>query len=479
MALAVCGCGDGGAATAGAATEVSGADGLTLGPTGATSSATTGASAASGASDGGETGGSKFDVGPEGTAGSDGGCEPLAADATLSGTVLAPNLAIPVSGALVYASATPPEGIPQEVYCDECVALDCDVPYTLSAADGSFSLPVEAGVQYVVVQKGQFMRVTEVDVPTGATALGAEVTAFPDHNDPAQGLFIPKIALALGVHDRLEDALGKLGLADTLIDEDYWETFVPGTEQFDVWDNNGMGSEAELQGTLAELLEDYARLEQYHILFVPCSNDLHLEAIEGELGRENIRKWVAAGGKFYVADWSNEFLDAPFGQYQTFYKDEWGETDFVGEYDSLGTVLDPGLLAWLSALPPGLKDINPLNGGGDEHPTLGALPQIQTVDLFSGIEATHEVLVDDGEGGQIDVGHKVWIEGPGDGTPVPATPHPLTVTGAYGCGKIMFTTYHMAEFTTSYVGLTPQELVLLYLILELGVCQTPYAPPPT
>jgi hypothetical protein len=36
----------------------------------------------------------------------------------------------------------------------------------------------------------------------------------------------------------------------------------------------------------------------------------------------------------------------------------------------------------------------------------------------------------------------------------------------------------MAEYQDTYIGLTPQELVLLYLILEIGVCQTPYLPPP-
>ena len=72
----------------------------------------------------------------------------------------------------------------------------------------------------------------------------------------------------------------------------------------------------------------------------------------------------------------------------------------------------------------------------------------------------------------------LWIEGPGDGDTVPTPQNPLTVTGEYGCGKILFTTYHMAELTTSYSGLTPQELVLLYRLLELGVCQSPYEPPP-
>jgi hypothetical protein len=41
----------------------------------------------------------------------------------------------------------------------------------------------------------------------------------------------------------------------------------------------------------------------------------------------------------------------------------------------------------------------------------------------------------------------------------------------------MFTTYHTAEGSDAYIGVTPQELVLLYLILEIGTCQVPYEPP--
>ncbi len=45
-------------------------------------------------------------------------------DASISGTVFAPNMEIPVSGALVWASKTKPDGIPQTVYCAECVELE-------------------------------------------------------------------------------------------------------------------------------------------------------------------------------------------------------------------------------------------------------------------------------------------------------------------------------------------------------------------
>ena len=432
-------------------------------------------------SDEGETdGGLKLDVpspdtgNPDGPG--DGTCPPLpGTDATLTGTVYAPNQEIPVSGALVYFTDEAPDGIPQTVYCAECVELPCDVPFGLTEADGSFEIPAYAGEGYLVVRKGQFMRVTELSVTEGENSFDAEITSLPPENRPNEGMYIPRIALAWGSYDRLEDALGKLGLADTII-QDFQQDFVPGTEQFDIWDNSGGSAESDSLGSFAQLLGSYTLMEQYHIIFVPCSNDSSLSALNDPAAVDNVRRWVENGGKFYASDWSNEFVSLTFGQYQTFFTED-GSAD-IGVYDSTATVLDDDLNAWLEALPAGLKDINPLNGGGADYPTVNNPPTIETVDNWSGIAETPAVLVDDGMGGQIDVGHKVWIEGPGDNGVIPAGNHPLTVTGEYGCGKVMFTTYHMAEFSDSYVGLTPQELVLLYLILEIGVCQEPYDPPP-
>jgi hypothetical protein len=116
---------------------------------------TTGAAVADGSS-GGEssTGGAvKLDVAGD-------GCESGALDATLTGTVMAPNLTIPIRDALVYTVATPPAGVPDRVYCAECVEVPCGVVSTRTGPDGGFSLPARPGARYLVVQKGQFMRVT-------------------------------------------------------------------------------------------------------------------------------------------------------------------------------------------------------------------------------------------------------------------------------------------------------------------------------
>jgi hypothetical protein len=421
-------------------------------------------------SDDGSTDGTKYDVGP-------GDCEDELppADATLTGIVVAPNRIVPVSGALVYFADTRPAGIPDHVYCAECVTLPCDVRYTFTEADGTFTLPVSSSSgRYLAVQKGQFLRITEIDVTPGTTALDLDATSLPDHLDPDTGQYIPNVALAYGVHDRLEHALGKLGLAETLIDEDaVRQTYIPGTETWDTWEN-GLEPDTTNLGPFEDLLRDYEKLESYHIVFVPCSNDAYESAFSDPAVLENVRRWVEAGGKWYVAEWSNEYLDIPFGQYQTFF-DNGYDTDLEA-YDSIGTVLDHDLLAWLAALPPALKDINEANWPFDDYPTINDLPGIDLIANGAGIEETPPVWASDGEGGQVDVGHHVWVEGPGGGD-VPPGIHPMVVTGEYGCGRIMFTTFHTTG-GGSYIGLTPQELVLLYLILEIGVCQTPHDIPP-
>jgi len=394
-----------------------------------------------------------------------GGCIPDGQkDATLTGIVYAPNGVIPVSGALVYTTPDPPEAIPQEVYCSECVELNCHQHDTLTDVDGTFTLNTVSGDdRYLVVRKGQFMRVLDLTIEAGDTPLGVDITSLPSENDPDNGLYIPKIAIADGSFDRIEDAMAKFGLGDTMI-SNFEERLVPDTESFDLWENGRDPNTDGLmsQGAFSTLVQDYELLKQYHVIFIPCSSDTYTDLLNNPQVQDNIKNWVEAGGRWYVADWSNEWMRNVFPQYQDFTLS--GNSADLGSYDSLGVVLDEGLLDWLEALPDGLKDINPQND--EPHPTLSQLPKLETVDNWSAISQINPVLVDDGMGGEVDVGHYVWIEGPHNNEGV----KPLTVTGQYGCGKIQFTTYHTAEFF-NYVGLSPQELVLLYTILEIGVCQ--------
>ena len=106
-------------------------------------------------------------------------------------------------------------GIPEDgVYCDECVDLPCH-HYTFTNPDGSFDLDANIGDgQRFVIQKGQFMRIVDIDIAASDTSVGAAMTTFPDRWNPDAGEYIPKIAVTVAPYDRVHDVLGKMGLGD-------------------------------------------------------------------------------------------------------------------------------------------------------------------------------------------------------------------------------------------------------------------------
>ena len=382
-------------------------------------------------------------------------CDPAAPNATLTGTVYAPNLEIPISGALVYYTPDEPEGIPDETYCAECVGVPCNSNFVLSNPDGSFELPANTGSYNLVVTKGQFMRSTPIEITEGDNQIAPADSSLPGRWAPDNGEWIPRIAVVQTDTDAIHDILAKIGMGDVANG-----ALVNGSETFDVYDQPSGGA----------LLDDLDAMRDYHIIFVPCLANTGMGPLT-QLRIENIRQWVEDGGKWYVTDWSNEYLYDVFPNYQTMHEDPiWGGPD-LDYYDTTGTVLDPDLLAWLEALPMPLKDI----GGG--NPNLLSLPTVDLVDNWSGIDAIPSIIVQDEEGNDVDVGHHPWVEGPCLACS-PSDTRPMTVSAQYGCGRMMFSTYHTAEF--SHEGLTPQELILLYIILEIGVCheQTPPPPPP-
>lgn len=389
----------------------------------------------------------------DGVAEGSGNCDPKPTNGTLTGTVYAPNLQIPISGALVYVSSDDPEPVPDGVYCAECVGVPCDAQFVLTNADGSFELPISAGAgQKLIVQKGEFLHATPIDLLEGPNTVLPEQSSLPGEWNPAQGKWIPRVAVVDTFNDSIFNILAKIGMAEV----DGTGALVQGTENFDLMD----------QPTGGALLDDLDAMRQYHIIFVPCMAQTGMGTLT-ELRMINIRQWVDEGGKFYVTDWANEYIYETFPVYQTLHQQDFDPD--LGYYDTTGTVLDPDLLAWLQALPPALKDI----GGG--YPNLLSLPQVDIIDNWSGIDAIPPVITQDEMGNDVDVGHYPWVEGACPAC-TPSDVRPMTVSADYGCGRLMFSTYHTDEGV--HAGLTPQELILLYIILEIGVCHDAPPPPP-
>ncbi len=375
-----------------------------------------------------------------GVFGIDGGeAGPRTAVAHLTGKVLAPEKTIPIANALLYLTSTRPPAIPQNVYCDKCVKLTSDAAYTYSKADGTFDLPAYAtGKTFLVVQKGQFRRVREIDIAAGAQTVPNDATTFPAKSDPMNGDDIPKMAVVIGAWDHVEVTLAKLGL---------------GTIK-----NNGIFGDTVENAAFDQkdpsLLSNGAALLGYHIVFIPCSFSSGTTCNTSQVSsdpvvKQNLKQFVSAGGKVYATDYAYEFVRQPWPGFLTWEQQTstLGSACLTGAYDSPARVDDPGLAAWLTAI-------------GETNVTL----QQNWTRVVS--TAPQPGLDEDGKAATITP--KVWVTAQQGGTPA-------TVSFENGCGRVLFSTYHTEGNGSS--ALIAQEKALLYVLLEVGVCVGQPPPP--
>lgn len=374
-----------------------------------------------------------------------GGGTDLVGDPYLTGTVLAPEGSIPISGALVYLTQEAPEPIPAQAYCDTCVELDPGVRYTLTGADGSFLLPIPyAGQWKLVVQKGAFRRVRNVEVGSDTQEVDVSMTTLPGAADAAAGDTIPRMAVAGGGFDRIEDTLAKLGLGEV----DGFGRLVEGTERFDLY------KLSTALGTAEKLLLEKERLAQYHVVFLPCDigwHDLYLEQPEV---LQNLRDYVAAGGRLYTTDFAYDVLRRAFEEEEPIrWRDDdgtFGSAETAQSYDAPALIDDGGLGAWLGA-----QEID----------------EFAVEDSWSVVASVHDYQAPDETGQTVSFSPRVWVRGQVDDVGA----QPATVSFQYGCGRALFSTYH----TEGHGGLNlmPQERALLYIVLEVAVCIGEIEPP--
>lgn len=407
--------------------------------------------------------------------------------AVLTGTVWAPGMApglvpageeIPIAGAKIYLRDQRPAAIPAGVYCETCMDV---TGAAVSDAHGRFEVgTLTVGTFWLIIEKGQFRLEQQVTVTSGTRALADADTTLPSQLDYAAGKTIPHVAVAAGNYDSIQDVLGKMGVGQVGVDGGFTST----AGELDLYGNGGTELGMAM-GTLTQLVGDLDRLRQYHIVFIPCAGVANIAALRDQQVLRNLRDYVAAGGKLYVTDWSGEWMDDVFpapielgaamtgGQTDTpaaaydAATDTWNPAmfgDADGDFYEVtdGQVVDADLEAWLTG------QIGPRDAtGGDVGPIDPA--RFHVYDNWNWIKSTTPVRVGtDMTGAPIFDEPRLWVEGSG-APAAPAGKHPLTVTfHPPGCGRVLYSTYHTAPGT--HRGLLPQERVLLYLILELGVC---------
>ena len=357
----------------------------------------------------------------------------------LVGKVVMPEGTIPLSDALVYLTPTMPEPIHAGAYCDKCVALD-SYAFTYSKPDGTFDLPAyQAGDQYIVVQKGQFRRIRAIKVAPGAQSVDAAFTRLPAKTDVALGDTTPRMLIWPGQWDHIERSLTKIGVTD-------FEKFEPG---FD----------------LAAYGNKIKTLNDYHIVFLPCSGTVNEQGIGSGVAcsvsvdpqlKAATKAFVAQGGKLYVSDWSYEYV-----------RQGWpGAISWVGETTQIGSGCQTG-----GADSPAQFDDKSLNDWmsaiGEGSATLKS--------AWSTIQKVNPIASLDENGTSFMQTPKIWASvKQGGGT------HPATVSFQDRCGRVLYSTYH-AEGSDTALGqgeFLAQEKALMHILLEVGVCVGPKPVPP-
>ncbi len=405
----------------------------------------------------------------------------------LTGRVLGPGGLFPVPRALVaaYKSLESVPEIPDEAYCEECIDVT-GITAVQTAPDGSFCLDLTPGQTiYLTIHKGQFRRVREYAVSGAAgddIAIEQELITLPSTRDDELGDMIPNIAVVLGEYDAIEDVFGKAGIGEVndkfawvrgSEKNEYRYHIYDGSKEFDLI-NKPYG-----EGGPKKLLEDLERMRQYHILFFSCTGGSIYDFVQNnQTAKQNLRDYVWSGGKVYVSDYAYLVADAPWDDLLDFTNPFNNHTDCDTNntscnhgplFNSPGTINDDPLKEWLSLI---------MEDKGD------ALDELELLDNFNTIEAVGEGVVGYDESGEIDVvdSPQTLVEGPWkyaeDNWPFEKfddeAPHPLTVTWPYNCGRVIFTTYHTVGATDGgkHQGLLEQEMILYYLIMEIGVCQS-------
>ncbi|MGH7281924.1 MAG: hypothetical protein ACRELY_10400, partial [Polyangiaceae bacterium] len=306
------------------------------------------------------------------------------------------------------------------------------------------------GEQNLVVQKGAFRRVRQINVMTGAQTVDLSLTTLPGKTDPSVGDTIPKMALVAGAWDHIEVSLAKLGIGKLNSSGGFDESSAP----YDYYENKFPPSATVLNPRT--LITDPGTIGKYQIVFIPCSGSDGTTCDDyqpGESGVQNTLKgFVTGGGKLYVTDYSYEYVRQPWPGAIDFDSatSDLGSGCLQGSYDAPADVADPDLKNWLTA-------------AGD--------PSFTLEQSWTEIDALHPIATTDADGNPKTVTPKVWMNGLlSDGA------HPETVSFDSGCGRVLFSTYHTEG--DGNAPLLGQEKALLYVLLEVAsVCYGTPQPP--
>jgi len=407
---------------------------------------------------------------------------------TMTGTVYDPAGKNPLSNVTVYIPNKALDPIADGPSCDPCnpvngTSLVSGQPVALTKTNtaGHFTLgmspdgDVPAGADIpLVVQVGKWRREVKIATVTACevNTLDPGLTRLP--HDQSEG-HIPKIALTTGQLDALECLLRKVGIADS----EFTPETGPGRVNFYAGGGGPEAYDPSLNGGAAitparPWWDSLDNLKKYDIVLHSCEGsygafDTGSEPMstKSEAARQALQDFADMGGRVFASHWHVYWFErgpAAFKSIATFNH----RTGLPNPYDATidtGTPSGEALSEWL------------VNVGGSTTPGMLTIRQNasnRTVDAVAGSNISQRWIYAD----TLNPKSVAYLSAT---TPIPGGT----------CGRVVFSDLHVSSgaggtntdqpakpFPSGCVTttLTPQELVLEYMLFDIASCVVPIVP---
>jgi hypothetical protein len=374
---------------------------------------------------------------------------------TVSGVVTIPSGELPLPNVYVYIPNTDLQDLPEGVTCSQCGGANSVVPslgdpgagtpLVLEITDykGEFTLEnAPAGNDIpIVVQIGKWRRIQWIPVvePCQDNAIDPELTRLPKNQQEGD---LPKMAITDGGCDNLHCLLLRAGVDQAEF------THESDSGRINLYRASGGMSSFNgfnLSGATA-WWSDLANLEPYDIIMHSCECGQQLSG-KSVTAREALRDFVNIGGRVFASHWHN---------------------------------------AWLQHGPADFQSVGTWNGQSANNPALidTSFPKGETLAdwmfEFGGSPVHGQVHINDKRHtlGSIDDNlAQRWLWMGNQSIQYMSFNAPVGADPEQQCGRFVFSDMHVSSGCNN-TDLTPQEMVLIYMLFDIASCVEPDQPMP-
>lgn len=398
-------------------------------------------------------------------------------EATISGTVFAPNGTLKLYGVNVYIPAADPGPLPDGLQCNKCTdeLLGGSLSSAVTGTSGEFTLtnvPTGANIP-LVIQVGRWRR--QIVLPQVNDCEGylvdATLTSLPKTKDEGD---MPDIAIVTGQYDSLECLVRRIGVADTEFTTDAGEGKVHlyasnGTDQFE--DGTMFTGAHTLWG-------DSAKLQNYDFALFSCEGNLDASLVTSKTQDEmnNVQAFADAGGRLFLSHYHQIWIDGRIGGGSSvpMPSPEWQSIMSCSDTHPLGTDTIQAVIDQVNN-PKGVSFAQWLLNVGAS----GTLGQVEVNEARQTCDAVDKTKAEQ------------WAYAPTTERPqVIQFTTPQTADAQDRCGKVVFSEMHVSSGSSSMPGttmaggtpfptgcstdpLSAQEIALAFMFFDIASCVGP------